>query len=502
MYSRRTGSRQAATVRYCCAILCAVHTWAAAQTIGNEQLLLRSSSQLAKPPLPSTNSVPEQSQVPGQHSALLQHREWHSALACELPNTVVRERLTLGDVLNHTLCKSPALRQALLGIQEQRASVDLAQAAFNPRYSATAEFAGNRVPNSNITAVNSSIAGSVNLSWILFDFGLRNANMEQARQSLSAAMAGQDNSLLTTLNETIRIYAEALSAWNKLDALREAESAANQSLVIAQARYDAQVGSLTEKLQAQTALAQALLDRTRADGVWLAARGALAVAMGLPVLQTLGLADIDSAFPNLEELPPTEDLLVQTKDSHPRIRVLRAEMRALQARLESVRADGRGSVSISGNAGASRSLGNGNSSPGRNVGGSIIASIPLFNDAEQNAREAQLQSQIGAREAQLQALERELETEVWRAAQQVRTETESLIAAKQLMATASTGYQITQGRYKAGVGTFLDVLTAQSAMANARTQLQESKLANMQSRIRLTLATARLGSRVNIGQQK
>lgn len=502
MYSWYFGTSKTATARYLCVIICATHTWTTAQTIVNEQLILRSSYHLAKLPLPSTDTAPLRSTMQGQHSALLKPQDWHaSALVCESPSVFVRERLTLGDVLDHTLCKSPALRQALLGIQEQQANVDLAQFAFNPRFNAATDLTGNRVPNSNNTTINSSIAGSINLSWTLFDFGLRNANLEQARQTLSAAIAAQDNSLLTALNETIRIYTEALSVWNKLDALREAETAANQSLVIAQARYDAKVGSLTEKLQAQTALAQTVLDRTRADGVWLTARGTLAVAMGLPVIQTLNLADIDSAFPKMEELPPVEELLAQAKDTHPRIRSLRSEILALQARLESVRADGKGSVSVSGNAGASRSLGNIVSSSTRNVGGSIVANIPLFNDAELTAREAQVQSQIGNRQAQLLVIERELDIEVWRATQQIRTEIESLIAAKQLMATALIGYEVTKGRYKAGVGTLLDVLTAQTALANARTQLQESKLANMQSRIRLAVASARMGAIANTGQK-
>ena len=412
---------------------------------------------------------------------------------CEALTPAVRDRLTLANVLEQVLCKSPALRQALLSINEQQANVDLAQLAFSPRYSATAEFAGNRVPNSNINAVNSSIAGSLNLSWIMFDFGARNANLEQARQTLSAAMATQDIGTLTALIDTLRIYADALSTWSKLDALREAETTANQSLVIAQARYDAQIGSLTEKLQAQTALAQATLDRTRANGAWQLASGTLAMAMGLPVMQTMGLADLGNAFPPLDELPVLDVLVSQAKNSHPRVSSLRAELRALQARLDSVRADGKGTVSLSGNAGASRSLDSNNSGTNRNIGGSIVANIPLFNGQEQKAREAQALSQIGSRQAQLEVVERELETEIWRASLQIRTETDSLIAAKQLLITATSGYQVAQGRYKAGVGSILDLLTAQTALANARSQLEEAKLANLQSRIRLSLAAGRLG---------
>lgn len=465
-----------------------------AQSTSSDRLSLRSSELLASPPAQNANPAPEQSVSPSQSSVLSQPQLWQNgSAACQTLRATSFDRLTLGDVLERVLCKSPALRQALFNINEQRAGVDLAQSAFGPRYSVVTEYSANRVPNSNITATNSSISGALNLNWILFDFGLRNANLEQARQTFSAVMASQDSSTLMALNDTLRIYAEALSTWGKLDAVREAESAASQSLVIAQARYDAQVGSLTDKLQAQTALAQAVLDRTRAQGLWLSARGALALSMGLPVSQALSVADLDSAFPFLDDLPAIDYLLAQAKEAHPRIRSLRFEQRALQARLESVQADGKGSVSVSGNAGASRTLGGGSSNTTRNLGGAVVASIPLFNEAEQNARTAQVQSQLGSRQAQMQLVESELENEVWRVSQQIRAETESLIAAKQLFTAAQSGYQVAHGRYKAGVGTLVDLLTAQTAVANARTQLQEAKLANVQSRIRLSLVSGRLG---------
>ena len=466
---------------------------------------LRSTQQLANPP-PATTTHARAITItiaPDSASALSRPVAWQAeSVACSVLNPNPPERLTLSDVLERVLCKSPVLRQALASVQEQQAAVDLAGNAFRPRFNATAEIDGNRIPNSSINSVDSSVLASFNLSWVLFDFGLRNANLEQARQTLAAAMATQDSSTLVTLTETLRIYVEALSVWGRLDALREAEAAANQSATIAQARYDAQIGSLSEKLQAQTALAQATLDRTRSDGQWQSSRGALAVAMGLAVQTSIGMADVESAFPALDEMPTVELLLTQAKTAHPRIRSLRAEVSALHARLDAVRADGNGSVSLSGTAAASRALGSGNGATDHNLGGSIVVSIPLFNGPEQRARAAQVQAQIYGRQAQLESVERELDTEVWRSAQQVRTETESLVAARQLLTSALLSHQVALGRYKAGVGSLLELLTAQTALANARAQLHEAKLANVQSRIRLTLVSGRLGLGANSAAQK
>ena len=101
---------------------------------------------------------------------------------------------------------------------------------------------------------------------MLFDAGARSASVEQSRQVLTSARANQQVAALNTVNEALRLYVEAATAFARLDALRETESVARQSLQAAQFKYDAFVVSLAEKLQAQTALAQATLDRVRAEG--------------------------------------------------------------------------------------------------------------------------------------------------------------------------------------------------------------------------------------------
>ncbi len=475
----------------CLGYLFVASTWTVhAQTDG---LQLRSTNQLANPPsaATATSRVAATSLPPDALPTGSQRRVGLGGCvsnAADLPS-----QLTLSDVLEQVMCKSPTMRQALANVQGQQASVELAESAFLPRVSANIEVAGNRIPNSNITSVSSSAYASLSLGWVLFDFGSRNATLEQARQTLVAAIATQDNSNLTTLTDTLRIYADALSVWGRLDSLREAEAAANQSTAIAQARYDAQLGSLAEKLQAQTAFAQATLDRTRAQGLWQSARGTLAVVMGLPVQQAIGLTDVESAFPSLDEAPAVEVLLAQARAEHPRMRSARAEISALRARLDAVRADSKGVVTLAGGASAARALGSGSASTDRSLGGAVVATVPLFNGAEERARSAQVQSQISAREAQLQIIERELDTEVWRSAQQIRTESESLGAARQLLTSALASHQVAVGRYKAGVGTLQDLLTAQAALANARAQLHEAKLTNVQARIRLTLVSGRLG---------
>ena len=429
---------------------------------------------------------------PGSDSAI--STAMPERLSCQELTPAVLNRLTLPDAMGHVLCKTPALNQALLLVDEQRAASDVAQAAFRPRLSARAELSARGIPSSNSGAgfLNSSATGSLGLSWVLFDAGTRAASLEQSRQVLSSAKAAQQTAALNTLNEALRLYVEAATAHARLDALRETESVARQSLQAAQVKYDAFVVSLAEKLQAQTALAQATLERVRAEGMWDTARGLLALAMGFSVTQALSLAPVNAAFPGTSMKMTAPELMEVTKRQHPRLRSARADVLALTSRLDSIRAEKFGSVFLSASTGSTRDLSTPGSRFQSGLSGNLVASIPIFNGAEQQAREAQVLAQIASREETITQVERDLESDVWRNVKLLETETQNIEAAQLLLNAASQSYQITFGRYKAGVGSILELLATQTALSNARSQLAQAQIALAAARLRLEVASGRM----------
>lgn len=433
--------------------------------------------------------------LPGANpSVLTQPQQWlPDQSRCASPVTDAPwQALGLADAVELVLCQSPLLRQALASVIEQRGAVIVGETAFYPRVSANAEFTTNRIPvtNSAASSVGSSLTGSIGLSWTLFDFGQRSGALTAARATLSAALSAQDNVLLQSLSDVLRLYVDAASAMAKMETTRETERIATQTRDIAAARHAALVGSLLEKLQAQTALSQALLERVRATAAWDSARGALASAMGRPVSQPLllapsrgmrGITNVELDFAGLRS-----EALAQ----HPKLHALRAERTSLLARLDALKAEARGVVGVNSNLGLTRNFAGGGGTD-RALGASLTASIPLFNRTEQQAREQQVMAQISSKEASLSAGEREIELELWRAAQLATSEAENLRAARELQDNAETTYNIALGRYRAGVGTILEMLSAQSALAQANTSGAQAEISAIASRIRLGLAAGR-----------
>jgi outer membrane protein TolC len=116
----------------------------------------------------------------------------------------------------------------------------------------------------------------------------------------------------------------------------------------------------------------------------------------------------------------------------------------------------------------------------------------LFNRDEQAARLAQNNAQTDSRLSQVEIARRELETELLRQVLTVQTEIETRLAARALLQSAEQNHQVALGRYRGGVGTIVDLLSAQAALSAARLSLDQSYLAQASARLRLATVVGRL----------
>lgn len=424
------------------------------------------------------------------HWAHEAHRWQPSTSTCTDRQPPRWDRLTLDDALAHTLCQSPSLRRALADVAEQSAGVDIGEIASRPRWSASAEYSGARNFNS-FGSSGRTLSASLGLSWVLFDFGQRSASLQAARQTLAAALAAQDNTLLDAVRELVRLYGEGVVAAAALEASQEAEASAEQTSAAALARYQAQVGNQIDRLQAQTALAQATLERVRAQSAWETARGQLALALGGDIAQPLRLADWETWALQRLPAPDLQTLRQEARLQHPRLRSTQAQIDALRARLEAVQAEGKGSVSLSASGGGSRNWGAAGSGNIPTANAAVVANFPLFNGRESDAQARQVLAQIAAREAEREAVQRDIDNQLWQAHQAWRTSQQSLQASERLLESAAATHRVAQGRYKAGVGSMQDLLSTQSVLADARRQRVGALVEQLTAQTQLSLAVGR-----------
>lgn len=412
------------------------------------------------------------------------------ALPCQPPAPT--QALTLAEVVDLALCHNPQTREAWANARYQAAQVGVAQSAYLPslnlsvsssRNSGSSTFQGGGDQRYNQTQA------TLSADYLLYDFGGRAANLENARQLVAALNATQDASLQAVFLAAVQAYYQWFAAQAQVAAANDSERAAGESLKAAIARQQVGTATPADRLQAQTALSQATLTRIRAENDARNAQGNLAFALGLPADQAISLVPPPQIKPDARFERDVAALIDAAKRRRPDLAAAQAQVLAAKAGVASARAAGMPSISLF------ASHDNSHSSlfdPAQSNTLGVSVSVPLFSGFGSHYRVSAAKAQVLARRAQRDALALQVGLDVWRAYQALQTENQALRAAADLLASASESEQMARGRYRAGVGTIVDLLNAQSALASARGQ-QVQELYNWRlARVSLAQAMGQL----------
>jgi outer membrane protein len=373
--------------------------------------------------------------------------------------------LTLTEVVDYALCNNPQTRLAWANARAQAAAVGVAESAYLPSLSLNAERSRNSIDDAGVAYYQKS--ASLGVSYLIYDFGGRAANLESARQVMTAVAATQDAALQSVFLAAVQAYYQSYATRAAVDAAAEAERAASESLKAATARHRIGTATSADELQAQTAAAQATLTRIQAEGNARTALGILANAMGLDAQETPALVPPTEAAPDADFERNLDTLIAAAKRTRPDLMAAEAQVAAARADIDAARAAGRPSIAVSASQGYSNPALNGSA---RNGSIGVTLTVPLFTGFATTYRVRGAEAQLAARTAQRDQLSRQVSLDVWRSYYALTTALQSVRASGDLLASATASEGVARGRYKAGAGSILDLLSAQSALASARLQ--------------------------------
>ena len=384
--------------------------------------------------------------------------------------------LTLAQLTDLALSNNPATREAWAVARAEAASLGLARSLYFPQVDGVASITHSKSISTGGLPVDpqTRYGPSLSLSYLIYDFGARASEVEGARYRLLAANLLQNRVLQDVVLSVEQAYYLTLGLEQLLVANRQALKAAETALAAAQTRREAGLATVGDVYRAETAAGQARLTLKRNEGEFAKARGQLATAAGIPVAISFTLAPW-SQNPEIAQISESVgQILAEAKQTRPDLIAAEAQARAARAGIELARAAGRPTIELSGNVGRTMFTDDRPHSDSYSIG--LALRIPLFTGFNRTYAVRQAEAIADQAEASRDRLFRQTELDVWQAYFDLNTAASAIGTSEGVLRTADQSAEVALARYKAGVGTLLDLLTAQSDQATARVQLIQSQL--------------------------
>jgi outer membrane protein TolC len=272
-------------------------------------------------------------------------------------------------------------------------------------------------------------------------------------------------------------------------AAKTTEGTAAHSLDIARSLREGGVATLGDVLQAETAYDLAVLAGVQANAAAKLARGTLAVVIGSSADQALKLEPdpVPAEVPGLSAR--MSDLMAQAARQRPDLAAALAQRDAAEANVTVARAVGRPSISFQAGHNIADTSGVPNQSYSQ-IG--LYVTVPIFNGFNVAYAVRQAQAALEASDANVEQARLNVSLGVWNAYHTLDSANQQLAATATLTKTAADNQEVAFGRYRSGVGTMIDVLTAQTAAGNARLLRVNAEFGWQVARAQLALALGRL----------
>ena len=386
-------------------------------------------------------------------------------------------RLTLAEIVDLGLRNNAQTRLAWANAQAAAAAYGSARGEWLPTIDAdvTAQRIKTVASAGRVGVQQSVLSPSATLSYLLFDFGGRSGRVAGARERLIAA-GFTHNAAIQDVALQIQVgYFQYVATRSLLGAQRTTLAEAQANLEAAEERRRVGLATIADVLQARTAASQAQLDLQSTEGTLQTARGGLALALGLPANLPYDV-DSSAAVVSVAPLADSVDALIASAlQGRPDLAAAQAEAAAARAGIGELRSDLLPSLQLSATGGRTYATTIPNGANSYNL--SLGLSIPIFNgfSRQYDLRGARFEAE--AADARTQTLRQQVVYQVFSAYYALQTSTRRVRTADVLIASAEQSNEVALARYKAGVGSVLDLLSAQSALANARAQQVDARLA-------------------------
>jgi len=282
-------------------------------------------------------------------------------------------------------------------------------------------------------------------------------------------------------------YLEALRAERAVVAAQANVELAQALLQLARDQRNAGVATGVDVIRAQTRLAEQQVGLAQAQTDSEQARLNLQRLIGLPLGSPLTLTD---QLRFVDDPPPSVDTAVaQAAQDRREIQVAEEENRVSQLEVQSARAEHLPSLEVLGDYGPSGITPGSFDLPTRRV--AVQLNVPIFNGGLTQGRVTAAASRQRQTELSLANIRGQVEEDVRLAVTTLRTAAVQVRAADESVTLAQRELEMARDRFRAGVADNLEVITAQTTLANARVSQVTALAQHNAARLNLAAALGR-----------
>lgn len=381
------------------------------------------------------------------------------------PADVPNRPLTVEEAAFIALRHQPDITAAQGGVYAAQGRHEQAKSGLYPTLDTSAGYTNVALaPTGLVPTTVSGFQVAATLRQLIFDFNHTRDLVKQARaleRSAGANLTRVQSDTVLQVKQAFYTYSQDM----RLVTVNEANVRNAQShLALAQARLNVGLGLPADVVRAQTAVADAIFSLNVARNAASTARVRLAELMGIDPRTPVEPADTNEPATAADDPNALTALALRQRPE-----MVQANLNVVAARYAVSAARTVNAPAISADAGLLQ-RGRDLTITGNNtVTVGVVLQWTPFDAGFTAGRVEEARGNLLTAEANLQSTRLAVTSDVAQAYLNLKTAEQRLVTAEAEVANATEAVRLTEGRYKSGLGTFLDLLDAQTALVTADT---------------------------------
>jgi outer membrane protein len=399
------------------------------------------------------------------------------------------EQLSLAELVDIALKNNPETEQVWWNTKRARAVVGIAESSNYPDLDLKGGLSHARekkFPNGPNT-VFTSYSAELCLSYLLYDFGERRAEIEATKEALNSAKWSSDFAIQSIIYKVSANYYQYLNAQELLKTKESSLKDAELILKSAEDLHKAGLRLVNDLNTSKAALAQIQMDLAEQRAQVAISYGNLLTVLGLSIETQLNVQPMPEEMQDPRFSEGVSTLISMAQEKRADLLAKKANVAEMKARVRRANRAPLPKLRALGEGGwlqYTRHQGN-----SYNYSAGVALGMPIFKGFEYTYQKRLALANAEMSTAELKELQEEIALEVLTYSESVKAAQEALKWSQEYVDEATKSYEGSLESYKAGLQNIFDLLQTQRYLSDARIKRAQAKTQWLVSLAELAFAT-------------